>query len=74
MTARIIDGVALARTIRDEVAVEAAKFAALGMKPGLAVVLIGEDPASFSAGDANLSRYCGNSPTVDGVFAVSTAE
>ena len=46
MTARIIDGVALARTIRDEVAVEAAKFAALGMKPGLAVVLIGEDPAS----------------------------
>jgi methylenetetrahydrofolate dehydrogenase (NADP+)/methenyltetrahydrofolate cyclohydrolase len=46
VSARIIDGVALAKAIREEVAVEAAKLAAQGMKPGLAVVLIGEDPAS----------------------------
>ncbi len=46
MTARLIDGVALAKAIRDEVTLEAAKLAAQGMKPGLAVVLIGEDPAS----------------------------
>ena len=46
MSARIIDGVALAKAIREEVTVEAAKLAAQGMKPGLAVVLIGEDPAS----------------------------
>jgi len=46
VSARIIDGVALAKAIREEVTVEAAKLAAQGMKPGLAVVLIGEDPAS----------------------------
>jgi len=46
LSARIIDGVALAKAIREEVTIEAAKLAALGMKPGLAVVLIGEDPAS----------------------------
>ena len=46
MTARIIDGVALAKAIREEVTVEAGKLAAQGLRPGLAVVLIGEDPAS----------------------------
>jgi methylenetetrahydrofolate dehydrogenase (NADP+) / methenyltetrahydrofolate cyclohydrolase len=46
MTARILDGVALAKTIRQEVAVEAARLAAQGVTPGLAVVLVGENPAS----------------------------
>ena len=46
MTARIIDGVALARAIRGEVAVEVAKMKGSGRKPGLAAVLLGEDPAS----------------------------
>jgi methylenetetrahydrofolate dehydrogenase (NADP+)/methenyltetrahydrofolate cyclohydrolase len=46
MTARIIDGVALGKTIRREVAEEAARLKARGQVPGLAVVLIGEDPAS----------------------------
>ncbi len=46
MTARIIDGVALAKTIRGEVAAEVAKMKGSGRKPGLAVVLVGEDPAS----------------------------
>ena len=46
MSARIIDGVALARTIRAEVAAEVAKLQGSGHKPGLAAVLVGEDPAS----------------------------
>lgn len=36
----------MARLIRDEVAVEAAELLARGVQPGLAVVLVGEDPAS----------------------------
>ena len=46
MTARIIDGVALGRIIRDEVAVETAGLKLKGIVPGLAVVLVGENPAS----------------------------
>ena len=46
MSARLIDGVALGKTIRAEVAVAIAGHAATGKRPGLAVVLIGDDPAS----------------------------
>jgi methylenetetrahydrofolate dehydrogenase (NADP+)/methenyltetrahydrofolate cyclohydrolase len=46
MQGRIIDGVALAAKIREEVAVRAAALIATGIKPGLAVVLVGSDPAS----------------------------
>ncbi|HSB53949.1 MAG TPA: tetrahydrofolate dehydrogenase/cyclohydrolase catalytic domain-containing protein, partial [Gemmatimonadales bacterium] len=46
MSARIIDGVALGKTIRDEVAAETAKLKTRGIVPGLAVVLVGENPAS----------------------------
>jgi methylenetetrahydrofolate dehydrogenase (NADP+) / methenyltetrahydrofolate cyclohydrolase len=46
MTARILDGKALGLAIRQEVAADVAKLAAVGIKPGLAVVLVGEDPAS----------------------------
>lgn len=46
MTARVLDGKVLARQIRDEVTVEAAELIAKGVRPGLAVVLVGEDPAS----------------------------
>jgi methylenetetrahydrofolate dehydrogenase (NADP+)/methenyltetrahydrofolate cyclohydrolase len=46
MTAQIIDGVALSRRIRSEVGERAAALAARGVKPGLAVVLVGDDPAS----------------------------
>ncbi|MEO8635015.1 MAG: bifunctional methylenetetrahydrofolate dehydrogenase/methenyltetrahydrofolate cyclohydrolase FolD [Gemmatimonadales bacterium] len=46
MSARIIDGVALGRTIRDEVAVATASLKLKGIVPGLAVVLVGENPAS----------------------------
>jgi len=43
---RIIDGSAIARRIRDTLAVEVAALARDGVVPGLAVILVGEDPAS----------------------------
>ena len=47
MTDTIIDGKAFAAGLRQRIAVEAASFLAkAGRKPGLAVVLVGEDPAS----------------------------
>ena len=46
MTARVIDGVKLAATIREEVAQRAAALTTAGTKPGLAVILVGQDPAS----------------------------
>jgi methylenetetrahydrofolate dehydrogenase (NADP+) / methenyltetrahydrofolate cyclohydrolase len=46
MSAEIIDGKAHAERLRAEVAEEVAALAAHGLKPGLAVVLVGEDPAS----------------------------
>ncbi|MBP9201870.1 MAG: bifunctional methylenetetrahydrofolate dehydrogenase/methenyltetrahydrofolate cyclohydrolase FolD [Gemmatimonadales bacterium] len=41
-----MDGVALGKTIRQEVALEVAGYKARGVAPGLAVVLVGENPAS----------------------------
>ncbi len=46
MTAQLIDGVALSRHIRSDIAVRAAALTARGRKPGLAVILVGDDPAS----------------------------
>ena len=46
MTAQLIDGVALSRHIRAEVAQRAAALTARGHTPGLAVILVGDDPAS----------------------------
>jgi methylenetetrahydrofolate dehydrogenase (NADP+)/methenyltetrahydrofolate cyclohydrolase len=46
MTARLIDGNGLAQRIRGDVALRAAALAARGHPPGLAVILVGEDPAS----------------------------
>lgn len=46
MTARVIDGAKLAASIREDVARRTAQLSALGVKPGLAVILVGSDPAS----------------------------
>ena len=46
MTARIIDGKALSAQVRAEVAERAKALKSQGIHPGLAVVLVGEDPAS----------------------------
>lgn len=46
MTARMLDGVALGKAIRAEVAAEVAALVGQGVRPGLAVILVGDDPAS----------------------------
>jgi methylenetetrahydrofolate dehydrogenase (NADP+)/methenyltetrahydrofolate cyclohydrolase len=46
MTAQLIDGNALSRQLRTDVAARAAALKAKGVTPGLAVILVGDDPAS----------------------------
>ena len=46
MTARIIDGKSIAQNVRAELAVRVQRLKAEGLMPGLAVVIVGEDPAS----------------------------
>ncbi|MBU3599171.1 bifunctional methylenetetrahydrofolate dehydrogenase/methenyltetrahydrofolate cyclohydrolase FolD [Polynucleobacter sp. 30F-ANTBAC] len=46
MSAQIIDGNALAKKIRLEIASRTSTLVGKGIKPGLAVLLVGEDPAS----------------------------
>jgi methylenetetrahydrofolate dehydrogenase (NADP+) / methenyltetrahydrofolate cyclohydrolase len=46
MTATLIDGNALSKQLRTDVATRAAALTARGLQPGLAVVLVGDNPAS----------------------------
>jgi methylenetetrahydrofolate dehydrogenase (NADP+)/methenyltetrahydrofolate cyclohydrolase len=46
MTAKILDGTVIGKAIRDEVAQQVTRLKGTGRKPGLAAVLVGEDPAS----------------------------
>src|SRR5271165_3116445 len=46
MSARILDGNKIASEIRAEVAAEAKALTASGLRPGLAVILAGHNPAS----------------------------
>jgi methylenetetrahydrofolate dehydrogenase (NADP+) / methenyltetrahydrofolate cyclohydrolase len=46
MTAKILDGKAVAATIKTELSERVAKLAAAGNAPGLGTVLVGEDPGS----------------------------
>lgn len=46
MSAQIISGTDLAATIRETISKRTAELTALGHQPGLAVVLVGDDPAS----------------------------
>ncbi|MDL2718619.1 MAG: bifunctional 5,10-methylenetetrahydrofolate dehydrogenase/5,10-methenyltetrahydrofolate cyclohydrolase [Acidobacteriota bacterium] len=61
MPPRILDGVAVAKAIRAEVASGVASLAERGLVPGLAVVLVGEDPASavYVAGKGAAAREAG---------------
>lgn len=45
-TAHVIDGVAIAREVRAECAVRIKRLAEKGVVPGLAVIMVGNDPAS----------------------------
>ena len=46
MTASLIDGNALSRQLRQHVSERATKLTAHGIRPGLAVILVGDNPAS----------------------------
>ncbi len=46
MTAQLVDGVALSKTLRADLGARVAALAAAGRRPGLAVILVGDDPAS----------------------------
>lgn len=46
MTAQLIDGKALSQQVRDEVATRVAALKARGVNPALAVILVGDNPAS----------------------------
>lgn len=77
MTATLVDGNALAQKIRAEVAGRTAALKARGVQPHLAIILVGEDPASqvyvkHKVGDseqtglkATLERYPAGLPEAD---------
>ncbi len=46
MSAQLIDGIALSRHIRTDIAARVQTLKARGVTPGLAVILVGDDPAS----------------------------
>ena len=48
MSATVLDGKAVAKTIRGELAERVAKLKARGITPGLGTVLVGDDPGSHS--------------------------
>ena len=58
MTAQLISGTALSQQIRADLSPRIAALADLGMQPGLAVILVGEDPAS-AVYVRNKVRACG---------------
>ncbi len=66
MPADLIDGAAIARGVRADVAREVAALQARGIRPGLAVVLVGDDPAS-----AVYVRSKGRATEEAGMYSVS---
>jgi len=46
MTAKLIDGVQISKELRAEFQIRASRLRAAGIVPGLAVIIVGEDPAS----------------------------
>lgn len=62
MSARVIDGKAAAAALTEQVAIDAAKLLAeTGVQAGLAVVIVGEDPASkvYVASKGRMAKQCG---------------
>ena len=57
----VLDGKAIAEEVLARVAAETRALAARGVKPGLAVVLVGEDPASqaYVASKGRAALACG---------------
>ncbi|MGH2813065.1 MAG: tetrahydrofolate dehydrogenase/cyclohydrolase catalytic domain-containing protein, partial [Actinomycetota bacterium] len=58
MTARIINGTEISNSIRFEVARQVAELRSEGVVPGLAAVLVGDDPASVKYVESIKGRAC----------------
>jgi methylenetetrahydrofolate dehydrogenase (NADP+) / methenyltetrahydrofolate cyclohydrolase len=77
MSAAILDGTRIAQQIRSEVAAEVKAMAAAGVRPGLAVVLVGHNPASeiYVRGKVKACEEVGiNSEQIAPPESASTAE
>ena len=72
--ARLIDGVALAKLIRAEVAADVTDLRGRGITPGLTVVLVGDDPASavYVGAKEKASREAGMSGETIRLPAITT--
>ncbi|MEO7548722.1 MAG: tetrahydrofolate dehydrogenase/cyclohydrolase catalytic domain-containing protein, partial [Ramlibacter sp.] len=75
MTAQLIDGSALAKKIRAEVAGRTAALKARGVQPALSIILVGEDPASqvYTRHKVNDSTETGLAATLER-YPATTAE
>ena len=75
MTARIIDGTALAGRLRDRIADAVAKLAPRGLVLGLAVVLVGDDPASrVYVGSKKRATLAAGMRSIDHLLPGTTSE
>ena len=76
MTAQLIDGNALARKIRAEVAGRTQALKARGIQPHLSIILVGEDPASqvYTKHKVNDSTETGLSATLERYPATMTED
>ncbi len=74
MTAQLIDGNALSRKIREEVAHRTAALKARGVQPALSILLVGEDPASqvYTRHKVNDSAQTGLAATLETYPATMT--
>ena len=76
MTAQLIDGNALAKKIRAEVAGRTQALKARGVQPALSIILVGEDPASqvYTKHKVNDSTETGLAATLERYPATMTEE
>jgi len=76
VTAQLIDGNALARTIRAEVAGRTQALKARGIQPHLSIILVGDDPASqvYTKHKVNDSTETGLSATLERFPATMTEQ
>lgn len=77
MTAKILDGASVAAAIKEEVAREVAEYSTRGLRPGLAAVLVGDDPGSqiYVSGKVKTCEQLGlYSEKIDLPSSATTAE
>jgi methylenetetrahydrofolate dehydrogenase (NADP+)/methenyltetrahydrofolate cyclohydrolase len=77
MTAKILDGASVATAIKEEVSREVAEHSTRGLRPGLAAILVGDDPGSqiYVSGKVKTCEQLGlYSEKIDLPSSTTTAE